>query len=196
MKRKKYKVSPLIIIPARMGSVRLKNKNILPIKGIPMFVYVAKEAQKSKYNPKIWVSSESSKIKKICEKFNINFLKRPTKLSKSNVEKQLVVVHAVKLLSKKFKNNPPIVISLQPNSPEFKSKDLDQAIQFFSNSFKNKKNKELISVGRDNRQNAAFRIMTFSAVFQKSLSTNIIIFKTNYTDIHNKRDYLKVKKKI
>ena len=38
--------------------------------------------------------------------------------------------------------------------------------------------------------------MTFSAVFQKSLSTNICTFKTNYTDIHNKNDYLKVKNKL
>ena len=39
-----------IIIPVRLGSKRLKNKNILPVKGLPMFVYVAKEAQKSKNN--------------------------------------------------------------------------------------------------------------------------------------------------
>ena len=37
--------------------------------------------------------------------------------------------------------------------------------------------------------------MTYSAVFQKSLSTNVCIFKTNYTDIHTKKDYKKVLKK-
>ena len=47
MKKNKSKI-PLIIIPVRMGSKRLKNKNILPIKGLPMFVFVAKEVQKSK----------------------------------------------------------------------------------------------------------------------------------------------------
>ena len=29
------------IIPARSKSKRLKNKNVLPIKGMPMFVFVA-----------------------------------------------------------------------------------------------------------------------------------------------------------
>ena len=130
------------------------------------------------------------------KKFNINFLKRPNKLSKNNIEKQLVVVHAVKAIRKKFRTKPEIVISLQPNSPEFKSSDLDKAINFFLKHFKNKKNKELISVGYDNCQNAAFRIMTFSAVFQKSLSTNVIIFRTNYKDIHNKKDYRQVVQKI
>lgn len=194
--KKKIKTNILIVIPARMGSKRLKNKNILPIKGMPMFVYVAKEAEKSKFKPLIWVSSESKKVKKICKKYNINYLKRPNNLSKDNTEKQLVIVHAVKKLSKKLKYQPKIIISLQPNSPELKVKNLDDAIKFFSKCFKRKKNKELISVGKDNLQNAAFRIMTYSAVFQKSLSTNISIFKTNYIDIHNKKDYLKVIKKI
>ena len=33
----------IIIIPVRAGSRRLKNKNILKIKNLPMFVYVALE---------------------------------------------------------------------------------------------------------------------------------------------------------
>ena len=43
MKNNKYKNKPLIIIPSRMGSKRLKFKNILPIKKLPMFVFVAKK---------------------------------------------------------------------------------------------------------------------------------------------------------
>ena len=57
---------PLIIIPARLGSKRLKNKNILPVKGLPMFVYVAKKVQKSIFSPYIFVSS-ISKNRKICK---------------------------------------------------------------------------------------------------------------------------------
>ena len=82
MKKNKSEI-PLIIIPVRMGSKRLKNKNILPIKGLPMFVFVAKEVQKSKFSPLIYVSSESVKIQNICKRFNINFVKRPKKLSLS-----------------------------------------------------------------------------------------------------------------
>ena len=179
-----------------MGSKRLKNKNILPIKGIPMFAYVAKIAEKSKFLPLVYVSSESADIKRICKSYKINFLTRPKILSKDSVEKHLVIVHAVRKLTKKLKIKPEIVISLQANSPELKVKDLDKALFFFSKCFRKKKNKELISIDKYNRQNAAFRIMTFSAVFQKSLSTNICTFKTNYTDIHNKNDYLKVKNKL
>ena len=55
--------------------------------------------------------------------------------------------------------------------------------------------KEVISVNKsDNIQNAAFRIMTYKTVFQKTLSTKIGVYFCDYTDIHNKSDYLKVKK--
>ena len=38
--------------------------------------------------------------------------------------------------------------------------------------------------------------MTFKTVFQKTLSTKVGIFKTDYIDIHNKKEYLAVKKII
>lgn len=186
----------VIIIPVRLGSRRLKNKNILPVKGLPMFVYAALNAKKSKNKPTIFISSESEKIKKLCDKFNLNFIKRPKKLSSSLAEKQEAIVHGTRYIFRKFNFKPKIVVSLQCNSPEFSSKDFDKALNIFRKKFPKKEKKELISVGLDNCQNAAFRIMTFKAVFQKTLSTNIIVFFTNYLDIHTRQDYKKAIKKI
>ena len=184
----------VIIIPSRLGSTRLKNKNILLIKGMPMFVYVALEALKSKYKPTVFISSESQKVKQMCLKYKLNFIQRPKRLSTKMVEKQEIIVHGSRYISKKYKFKPKIVVSLQCNSPEFNYKDFDKAMKVFNKKFLKKEKKELISVGHDNCQNAAFRIMTYKAVFQKSLSTNVIIFFTNYTDIHTKQDYKKVLK--
>lgn len=184
----------VIIIPSRLGSTRLKNKNILLIKGMPMFVYVALEALKSKYKPTVFISSESQKVKQMCLKYKLNFIQRPKRLSTKMVEKQEIIVHGSRFISKKYKFKPKIVVSLQCNSPEFNYKDFDKAMKVFNKKFLKKEKKELISVGHDNCQNAAFRIMTYKAVFQKSLSTNVIIFFTNYTDIHTKQDYKKVLK--
>ena len=88
-----------------------------------MFLFVAKEAKKSKYFHEIYVSSESKKILKLCKKNNIKFIKRPKKLSKDKTEKQEVIVHSIKILRKRIKLND--IVSLQPNSPEFNHKDLD-----------------------------------------------------------------------
>tara|TARA_B110000858_G_C17735143_1_gene442149 strand:+ start:345 stop:920 length:576 start_codon:yes stop_codon:yes gene_type:complete len=184
----------LIIIPARFGSKRLRKKNILPIKKLPMFVYVAKEALKSKFNVNVFVSSESLKIIDICKKYKIKFVKRPPTLSKDHVEKQDAICHAYKQIKKKLK--PKIIVSLQSNTPEFKIRDLDKAIYFFKKAFPKKQIKEVISIGKDNLQNGAFRIMTPKTVCKKTLSTNVGVYLTDYIDIHNLKDYLKVKKKI
>ncbi len=186
----------LIIIPVRMGSKRLRNKNILPIKGRPMFLQVAYEAKKSKYKPFVCVSSESDLIKKMCKDEDLFFIKRPKKLSLDHIEKQDVIVHATKyILKRKYK--PNIVISLQVNTPEFSYKDLDKAILFFSkNVFIKSKIREVISVGKDNLQNGAFRIMTLKTVFKKTLSTKVGIYYTDYIDIHNMNDYKRVLRKI
>lgn len=182
----------LIIIPVRLGSKRLKHKNILPISNIPMFAYVAHEAMKSKYFPQIYVSTESKKIQELCKKYEINFINRPKYLAGDNIEKQEVIIHAFKKLKVKYK--PTIVVSLQVNTPEFNHKDLDKGITFFKKKLYPKSPiKELISVGKDNIQNAAFRIMTPSTVCKKTLSTKIGIIFTNYLDIHNEKEYKKVK---
>jgi CMP-N,N'-diacetyllegionaminic acid synthase len=183
----------IVIIPVRMGSKRLKNKNILKIKNKPMFVYVAHEVRNSKFKPNVYISSESKKVMKICKDYNLNFVLRPKKLALDHIEKQDVIAYTYQKL-KKLK--PEIIISLQPNSPEFQAKDLDQAITFFKNSFKEKPIKEVISVGKDNLQNGAFRIMTPKTVCKKTLSTNVGIFFTDYIDVHYLNDYKKVKKKI
>ena len=52
----------LLIIPARSGSKRIKNKNIRIFKGQPIINYSIKEATKSKIFSKIHVSTDSLKL--------------------------------------------------------------------------------------------------------------------------------------
>ena len=67
-----------------------------------MFVFVAKNMLKSRFSPIIYISSESKKVQKICKLYNLNYIKRPKKLSSDKAEKQLAIVHAVKVLTKKL----------------------------------------------------------------------------------------------
>ena len=186
----------VVVIPAKKKSRRLRNKNILPIKGEPMFLFVAKEISKSKKIDKIIISSDCNKIKKITKRNNFIFVKRPKKLTLEKAEKQDVIVHAIKQIFNKSKK-PDIVISLQPNSPELKFKDLDKALTFFENKlYPGAKIKELISINKNNIQNAAFRIMTYKTVFQKTLSTKIGVYIKDLIDIHTRSEYLNAKKNI
>ena len=76
----------IAIIPARSGSVRIKNKNIKSFFNKPMISYPINALKKSKLFKKIHVSTDGVKIKNIVEKLGvkIDFL-RPKKLSKDNI---------------------------------------------------------------------------------------------------------------
>ena len=59
------KLKRLLIIPARGGSKRIKNKNIKKFKKKPIIYYTINSAVKSKLFNKIHVSTESNLIKKL-----------------------------------------------------------------------------------------------------------------------------------
>ena len=62
----------LAIIPARAGSKGIKNKNIINIHGKPLISYTIKSAKKSKLITNLIGSTDSIKIKKIFEKYNVD----------------------------------------------------------------------------------------------------------------------------
>ena len=70
----------LAIIPAKLDSTRLKNKNIREIDGIPMFIHSVDYAYESKYDVDVVVSSESDIIEELCDKHEVMFLRRPKEL--------------------------------------------------------------------------------------------------------------------
>ena len=73
------KKSILAIIPARLGSKRLKYKKILNyFKGRPLFVWSYIAAKKSKYIDKIFISTESKRILNYAKKYGYrsNLLRR------------------------------------------------------------------------------------------------------------------------
>ena len=59
-----------MIIPARGGSKRIKNKNIKKFKGKPIIYYALEAILKSKLFDIIHISTDSLRIKKVVEKKN------------------------------------------------------------------------------------------------------------------------------
>ena len=77
---------PICIIPARSGSKRIKNKNLILIKKKPLIAHTIKILKKAKIFSRIIVTTDSKKIKKISisEGAEVPFL-RTKKLSGSKV---------------------------------------------------------------------------------------------------------------
>tara|TARA_B100000787_G_scaffold169327_1_gene160222 strand:+ start:6570 stop:7229 length:660 start_codon:yes stop_codon:yes gene_type:complete len=115
----------LAIIPARKGSKRLPNKNNLKIGKYSLVEKSIKTALKSKIINNIIVTSNDTKVLKLENKFkNVNFIKRPNKLSNSKSKLTDVCNHAIQKLKKRFE----YFILLQPTSPFRTNKHIDRAL--------------------------------------------------------------------
>lgn len=72
----------IAIIPARGGSKRLTNKNILPLGHLPLLVHSIKYAQEnSDCIDQIYVSTDNLEIKKIALQYGAKVIDRPANLS-------------------------------------------------------------------------------------------------------------------
>ena len=85
------------IIPARQGSKRIKNKNIINIEKKPIISYSILTAKRTGLFKKIIVSTDSNKIAKISKKYGaeVPFL-RSKKLSDDKTSTKDVLIDAVK----------------------------------------------------------------------------------------------------
>ncbi len=139
------KLKRLLIIPARGGSKRIKNKNIKKFKKKPIIYYTINSAVKSKLLNKIHVSTESNLIKKIVEKkkINIDFM-RTKKLS--NDKTPLFEVY--KYVVKEYKKIGFVfdeIWSIMPCAPNLNAKDLKKISIFYK---KLKIKKPLLSISK------------------------------------------------
>ena len=65
-------INRLAIIPARSGSKRIKNKNIKNFYSKPIIFYAIDALKKSNLFSKIYVSTDSNKIRNLVNKKNLN----------------------------------------------------------------------------------------------------------------------------
>lgn len=132
MVSKKY----LVIVPARSGSKEIKDKNIIEICGQPLIYYTIKHALrllKEKKVLKAIVSTDSTKIAKICSSFGMEvpFL-RPKKLATDESKSIEFVMHAIKYYEDRNIYFDAVVI-LQPTSPLRSYDDIINALELFNN---------------------------------------------------------------
>ena len=126
-------MSNIAILPARLGSKRIKEKNIKIFFGKPVIQRTYEILKKSNIFSNIIVSTESEKVVKICKKFGINtFIKRPTKLSGDNIGIREVMQDAIDRIEKKIKFEN--VCCVFPCSPFLKTKNLKKALKYIKNN--------------------------------------------------------------
>lgn len=124
------KLKILGIVGARFGSKSIKNKNIKPLLGKPLIVWILEAAKKSKYIDRLIVSTDSEKYAQIARKYGaeVPFL-RPKKYASDEADDISYLTHAVNWLEKKEGYKPDIILRLPPTSPLCTTASIDTLIE-------------------------------------------------------------------
>lgn len=119
----------IAIIPARAGSKRIKNKNIINFFGKPLIYYCIKAALESKIFDDVIVSTDSSKIQKIAKKYGASvYFKRPKIISGDMSGTPEVISHSIKWLQKNL-YKPKYVCCIYPTAIFLNKKNLVSAFK-------------------------------------------------------------------
>ena len=116
------------MIPARIGSERLKMKNLALINNKPLISYVISSAKKSKKFDEIYVNSDHKIFEYITKRYNINFYKRNKKLGGSNIRSDLIVNDFLK------RNHCDILVWINPIAPLQTPDEIKKIVNYFSKS--------------------------------------------------------------
>ena len=196
---KKNKKKYLCIIPARGGSKRVPNKNIIDFGGFPLIYYSINAAKKSGVFDDIIVSTDSKKIQKIAQKYGaeVPFL-RPKKLSKNESLVEDAVFYLLKYLEKEGRVYDYICLS-QCSTPLVISEDFQNAC-----SILNKKKANMVisvtktpfninwtsTLGKDlSMENFSNCYATFSQQFEQTYILNGAIYFGENEIFYNKENY-------
>lgn len=120
----------LAIIPARAGSKRLKNKNILELNGKPLIGWTIDAALNSQYVDDIFVSTDDESIAEYAINCGVLVPElRPEYLASDNATTESVI----RYILDKYRNMADIIILLQPTSPLRTQEHINAALELFLN---------------------------------------------------------------
>lgn len=125
----------LIVIPARNGSQRVRNKNLVKIKNKHLIEYTFSLIKNLKVEKQTYVTTDSIKIIDLAKKYNINFIKRPKNISTSVSKIELALIHLLE--KEKLIKLYDWILLLQPTSPLRKSRTIENLIDIFKKRKKN-----------------------------------------------------------
>lgn len=114
----------ICMIPARIGSKRIKKKNLRLINNKPLISYVIEKAKKIKFFDSIYLNSDSKIFENIAKEHSIKFYKRNKSLA---TDKSTNDEFTLDFLNN---TNCDIIIQLLPTSPLITIKEINEFCKF------------------------------------------------------------------
>lgn len=111
------------MIPARLGSKRVKNKNLRLLDGKPLVCHVIAKAKEAGVFDEIYLNSEAEVFSGLAEKEGIKFYKRPKELANDDATNDMFVLD--------FINNVKcdIIIQINPTSPLLSVREIKEFVK-------------------------------------------------------------------
>lgn len=106
------------MVPARLGSKRLKNKNLRLLDGKPLVCHVLTAAQEAGVFDAIYVNSESYIFQDICAEYGVQFYQRPQRLADDDATNDMFVLDFINNVS------CDIIVQINPTSPFITKEDI------------------------------------------------------------------------
>jgi CMP-N-acetylneuraminic acid synthetase len=119
-----------VVVPARLGSQRVKVKSLRLLNGKPLIAYILDALKGSKYLTDVYVNSDSDFFGQVASEMGVKFYKRKPELATSA---SLIDEYLYDFM----KNEPSDYVAVvNPTSPFITAEELDQAWEHFaSNDF-------------------------------------------------------------
>jgi CMP-N-acetylneuraminic acid synthetase len=116
------------LIPARLGSLRIKCKNLRMINGRPLISYCIDKVKEAKCFDEVCVNSESPLIGKVAEQYGIEWYQRPEELALSS---SMIDDYIYEFLSNR---ECDVLAVINPTSPFLTVEEMEKAVEQFLNS--------------------------------------------------------------
>lgn len=115
----------IAMIPARIGSTRLKMKNLALINGKPLIYYAIEAAKASGVFNKVILNSDNEIFAEIARRYDVEFYQRPVELGSSTAKSDTVVYDFMS------KYPSDVLAWTNPTSPLQTSEEIKGVINYF-----------------------------------------------------------------
>ena len=119
----------LAIIPARSGSIGIKDKNIRPFCGVPLVVRTIQAATAAETVDRVIVSTDSARYAEICHGAGAEVVMRPAELATSTATSESALQHVLDTLTASGEKTPELLVFLQCTSPFTRAEDIDGLVR-------------------------------------------------------------------
>lgn len=113
------------MIPARIGSTRLKMKNLALVNGKPLIYYAIEAAKTSGVFNKVVLNSDSEIFAEIARRYDVEFYQRPKELGSSTTKSDSVVYDFM------LKHPSDVLAWANPTSPLQTGDEIKEVIDYF-----------------------------------------------------------------